>query len=55
MCHVGPPSMFPHVRTIRFKYLKGCAQENDKNREKWECGSQVSLGDSTYLFKVKAP
>ena len=47
---VGPPSIFHQVRTISFKYLKGCAQENEKNREKWECGSQVSLGDNIMSF-----
>ncbi len=34
LLYAVPILMFPQGRTIGFKYLEGCAQKNEKNREK---------------------
>ncbi len=34
--------------------MQSCMQKNEKKHEKWDCGSQVSLGDSKLHSQVQS-
>ncbi len=49
---MGPPPTFAKCRTVIFNCLHTCSPKKEKKHKKWECRSQVCLGEYIWIFRM---